>query len=62
MSEEFEVHGQHGHAVEHAAGADSLGRSLAVSFDQGVSTARSGSPSSSFSSRRNSVRRGATTT
>jgi hypothetical protein len=30
MSEEFEVHGQHDHAVEHAAHADSLGRNVAM--------------------------------
>ena len=30
MSEEFEVHGQHDHAVEHAAHADSLGRWVAM--------------------------------
>jgi hypothetical protein len=31
MSEEFEVHGQHDHAVEHAAHANSLGRWVAMS-------------------------------
>jgi hypothetical protein len=30
MSEEFEVHGQHDHAVEHAAHTDSLGRWVAM--------------------------------
>lgn len=30
MGEEYEVHGQHDHAVEHAAGADSLGRTVAM--------------------------------
>ncbi|MDE2219578.1 MAG: DUF4337 domain-containing protein [Gammaproteobacteria bacterium] len=30
MSEEFEVHGQHDHAVEHAAHADALGRWVAM--------------------------------
>ena len=30
MAEEFEVHGQHDHAVEHAAEHDSLGRWVAV--------------------------------
>ena len=30
MSEEFEIHGQHDHAVEHAAHADSLGRWVAM--------------------------------
>ena len=30
MSEEFEVHGQHDHVVEHAAGGDSLGRWVAM--------------------------------
>lgn len=30
MSEEFEVHGQHDHAVEHAAHSDSLGRWVAM--------------------------------
>ena len=30
MSEEFEVHGQHDHAVEHAAHVDSLGRMVAM--------------------------------
>ena len=30
MSEEFEVHGQHDHAVEHAAHADGLGRWVAM--------------------------------
>ena len=30
MSEEFEVHGQHDHAVEHAAHGDSLGRMVAM--------------------------------
>ena len=30
MSEEFELHGQHDHAVEHAAHADSLGRMVAM--------------------------------
>ena len=30
MSEEFEVEGQHAHAVEHAAHADSLGRMVAM--------------------------------
>jgi len=30
MAEEFEVHGQHDHAVEHAAKHDSLGRWVAV--------------------------------
>jgi len=30
MSEEFEVHGQHDHAVEHAAHADSMGRNVAM--------------------------------
>jgi hypothetical protein len=30
MSDEYEVHGQHDHAVEHAAFADSLGRTVAM--------------------------------
>lgn len=30
MSEEYEVHGQHDHAVEHAAHADNLGRLVAM--------------------------------
>lgn len=30
MSEEFEVHGRHDHAVEHAAHADNLGRNVAM--------------------------------
>jgi hypothetical protein len=30
MSEEFEIHGQHDHAVEHAAHGDSLGRWVAM--------------------------------
>ena len=30
MSEEYEVHGQHDHAVEHAAHADNLGRMVAM--------------------------------
>ena len=30
MSEEFELHGQHDHAVEHAAHIDSLGRQVAM--------------------------------
>jgi hypothetical protein len=30
MSEEFEVHGQHDHAVEHAAHIDNLGRNVAM--------------------------------
>jgi hypothetical protein len=30
MAEEFEVHGQHDHAVEHAAHVDSLGRWVAM--------------------------------
>lgn len=30
MSEEYEVHGQHDHAVEHAAHSESLGRNVAM--------------------------------
>ena len=30
MSEEYEVHGQHDHAVEHAAATDNLGRTVAM--------------------------------
>ena len=30
MSEEFEIHGQHDHAVEHAAHIDNLGRNVAM--------------------------------